>query len=250
MTKIIKKMESPSLGVNAKSYMWGKPLFEIAKRCEEIATTYDLTVTMNVPFVDIRTIRKIAPHIFINAEYADDISAGSAMGGIVPEALKDAGADGVVINHAGATKKYTLSQIISVVDRCKKAGLLTHVCVDSVEEARMMAQLHPTSLIVEQSKLIGTGILADENYIRETTAAIHEIDPNVIVSQGAGIKCGADIYRNISLGSSGGGGASGIFCSEDPIATINEYVENGILKARKDFGTHLYFTVESEVEDD
>ena len=56
--------------------------------------------------------------------------------------------------------------------------------------------------------------------------------------QGAGIKSANDIYRNIALGSESGGGASGIFCSDNPKAKIEEFLE-GILKARKEFGSRV-----------
>lgn len=56
--------------------------------------------------------------------------------------------------------------------------------------------------------------------------------------QGAGIKNGEDIYHNIKYGSESCGGASGIFCSDDPLAKIDDFL-TGILKARKDFGSRI-----------
>ncbi len=228
-----KPIKTPSLGVNAKSYMWGEPLLKIAQHCEEIAIQHDLTVTINVPFTEIYRIAQACPHLHINAQGVDAIEPGGKMGAVLPEMVKEAGADGVILNHAA--RPMTLSEVVKCIQRCKEIGLHTMVCVDNVEECRMMASLHPTGLIVEQTALIGTGIIADEAYLRSTCEAIRAIDSNIIISQGAGIKNGNDIYRNIKLGSETGGGASGIFCAEDPIAAIDDFVE-GILRARKDFG--------------
>ena len=140
--KIIK---TPTMGVNAKSYMWGEKLLEVARHCEKLAVENDVTITMNVPFVDIYRVAQEAPHVWINAQYCDPINPGGMMGGIVAEALKEAGADGVIINHASA-RPLTLSQIRKVVKRCKEVGLGTFICVDSIDEVRMMAALHPTAL--------------------------------------------------------------------------------------------------------
>lgn len=232
--KYRKTIKTPTLGVNAKSYLWGDELLEVARHCEKIAIEHDITVCMNVPFVDIYRVSQEAPHVFINAQGVDGIKPGGTMGGALPEALKAAGADGVIINHAA--RPMTLNDVVKSVERCKEVGLYTYVCADSVEEAVMMATLHPTGIICEQTRLIGTGIVADEDYLLSTTKAIRDIDPNIIISQGAGIKTGDDIVRNISLGSESGGGASGIFCSEDPIKTIDEFVQ-AILKARKEYGS-------------
>lgn len=231
MKKIIK---TPVLGVNAKSYLWGDELLEIALYCNEIAEKYDVSVSLNVPFLEIYKISQSCKNILINAQGVDAIEPGSTMGGILPEALKAAGADGVIINHA--SRPMTLNQVVKTIKRCKDVGLNTFVCIDNVVEAKMMASLHPTGIICEQSKLIGTGILADENYYYETTKAIKDIDSNILVMQGAGIKTGDDVYHTIKHGSESGGGASGIFMAEDPKAVIFDYLQ-GILRAKKDFGS-------------
>ncbi len=233
-----KEIKTPTLGVNAKSYMWGNDLLEIAEYCEKIAYENDITVTMNVPIVDIYRVAQIAPHVIINAQFMDPIERGGTMGGVVAAALAEAGADGVIINHA-SSKPMTLAQVIKAVAYAKEANLYTFVCADSAEEALMIAALHPTGIICEQSKLIGTGIVASEEYLQSTTKAIKDYDPNILVMQGAGIKNGDDIYHNIKNGSESGGGASGIFCSDDPKAKITDFLD-GILRAKKDFGSRVY----------
>lgn len=232
-----KRIKTPTLGVNAKSYMWGEDLLKIARHCEMLACEHDVTITMNVPIVDIYRVAQVAPHVIINAQFMDPIEKGGTMGGVVAQALADSGADGVIINHASA-KPMTLSQVIKAVEFAKKAGLYTFVCADSVEEAIMIASLHPTGIICEQSKLIGSGVVASEDYLLSTTKAIKDIDANIVVMQGAGIKNGNDIYRNVKYGSESGGGASGIFCSDDPIAKIDDFLD-GILRARRDFGSRI-----------
>lgn len=238
--KIIK---TPTLGVNAKSYMWGQQLLDIALYCEKIAVENDITITLNTPFLDIYRISQNCPHVIINAQGVDAIGSCGKMGGIVPQALVEAGADGVIINHAA--RPMTLSEVVKTVKRCKELGLYTFVCADTVEEVKMIASLHPTGIICEETSHIGTGKVSDNTYIETTTRAIKEYDPNILVMQGAGIKTADDIYRNISLGSESGGGASGIFCSGDPKKAIDNFL-SGILRARKDFGSRI---VKDELHD-
>ena len=209
----MRKVLSPTLSVNAKSYMWGEDLFKIAQHCEKVAVETGLTVEIQVNYCDIRKVKELCPHLVIFAQYCDDIDAGNMMGGITAGMLKE-------------------------------AGLKTNICVDNATEAAMVAHLHPTCIVVEQNDKIGTDQIASEEYIAETIAAIRAIDKDVLIAQGAGIRTGADCYRNIKLGAFGGGGASGIFKSEDPIATIDEYVQNGILKAREDFGVKELYTLD------
>jgi len=239
----MREVYSPTLNVNAKSYMCGEELFKIVRHCEKVAVETGLSVQVQVNFCDIRKTRELAPHCIVFAQYCDDIEAGNMMGGVTAEMLKEAGADGVVINHAGS-RPITLHQLVRITEKAKKAGLLTNICVDNATEAMMVAHLHPTCIVVEQNDKIGTTEIASEEYIAETNAAIRAIDPDVMIAQGAGIRTGADCYRNIKLGARGAGGASGIFKSEDPIATIDEYVQNGILKAREDFGSKLLYTLD------
>ena len=157
---------------------------------------------------------------------------------VVADALVEAGADGVILNHDGA-KPMTFNQLLFAMDYAKKVGLYTFVCADTIEEIRLIAQTGPTGIICEQSRLIGTGVTAPKEYLLSTTAAVKEIDENIIVMQGAGIKNSEDVYRNIKYGSESGGGASGIFLSDDPIANIDEFLA-GILKAKKEFGSKVY----------
>ena len=67
-------------------------------------------MTLNVPIVDIYRIAQAAPHVIINAQFMDPIEPGGTMGGVLAEALAQAGADGVILNHASA-KPITLSPV-------------------------------------------------------------------------------------------------------------------------------------------
>ena len=57
--------------------------------------------------------------------------------------------------------------------------------------------------------------MSDETYIAETIAAVREVNPEILIMEGAGITCGADVRRLISLGAQGTGISSTLALSEN-----------------------------------
>ena len=72
--------------------------------------------------------------------------------------------------------------------------------------------------------LIGSGNVSSMDYVLQTVKGIHEIDPNILVEQSAGITNGQQVYDFIMAGSEAAGAASGIMNAEDPIAMIDEMI--------------------------
>ena len=81
----------------------------------------------------------------------------------LPEALKAAGAVGVMLNHA--EHKLTLDEIEKAIKRADEVRLATMVCADSIEEVKAVAKLAPNILVTEPTELIGTGRPADKAYV-------------------------------------------------------------------------------------
>lgn len=139
----------------------------------------------------------------------DTLRPGRGMADILPEALKAAGAKGVVVNHC--EKPMSLPAIKATIDRAREIDFLVFACADSVAEARAIAQLHPDIINPEPTELIGgTGGVSDMKYVREVIRAIKEIDPEILVEQAAGITSGKQVYDFIMAGSEAAGAASGI----------------------------------------
>ena len=61
-------------------------------------------------------------------------------------------------------------------------------------------------------------------YVKESIREIKEIDPKIMVLQGAGISNGEDVYQVIYAGAEATGSSSGIVCSKDPLAMVDEMV--------------------------
>ena len=232
-----KVLKTPIFGINSKSYMYGDRLLDLAKYADQLAEEYDMTIMLSAPYVDLARIAQETKNLIVNAQGMDPTDVGRGMGHVLPESLANVGVDGVFLNHE--ERQMTSRQLVKAVSRATELGLNTIILVDSVEEAKMVAILEPTIIVCEQTKLIGTGKTSDAEYMHATREAIKQINPNIIVIQGAGNRTADDQYNAIKNGSEGSGASSGIFLAEDPKTKIKELLE-GVIRARDEFGTKVY----------
>ncbi|HIU29634.1 MAG TPA: triose-phosphate isomerase [Candidatus Egerieisoma faecipullorum] len=226
------KIRTPYFEIGTKNYIYGDTVLEYARAADAAAEKYDIDVLFITPCVEIRRIAENTKHLILLAPYMDTLRPGRGMADILPEALKAAGAKGVVVNHC--EKPMSLPAIKATIDRANEIDFLVFACADSIAEARAIAQLHPDIINPEPTELIGGsgGGVSDMQYVREVIRAIKEIDPEILVEQAAGITNGRQVYDFIMAGSEAAGAASGIMNAKDPIAMIDEMV--GAVRAAAD----------------
>ena len=135
------KIRAPYFEIGPKCFMWGERMLKLAKKIDEIAGKYDLDVIVTPQYVDIRLLAENTENIHVYAQHMDALRPGRGLGSVLPEAVKAAGAVGVMLNHA--EKKLTLDEIRATIERADEVGLATIVCADSVEEIRQVALLSP-----------------------------------------------------------------------------------------------------------
>jgi len=216
------KVRVPYFETSVKNYIYGDPVFEFAKECDKCAIKYDVDVLFIAPYTEIRRIAENTERLIVLAPYMDTLRPGRGMADVLPEALKAAGAQGVVLNHC--ERPMALGQIKACIDRCNELDMLSFVCADSVDEAKAMAQLHPDILNPEPSELIGGTEASDMGYVKDVISAVKAIDPNILVEQAAGITTAQQIYDFIMAGSEAAGSASGILRSEHPYELLDDMV--------------------------
>ena len=199
-------------------------MLALAKVIDRTAMKYDLDVIVTPQPTDIRLLAENTERIHVYAQHMDPLPVGRGLGSILPEAVKAAGAVGVMLNHA--EKKLTLDVIEKTIARADEVGLATIVCADSVDELIACAKLSPNLLVAEPTELIGTGVTAGNDYVRETLRAVVAVDPDIMVLQGAGISNGQDVYNTIRMGAMATGSTSGIIKAKDPAAMVEEMLYN------------------------
>ena len=217
------KIRTPYFEIGTKNYIYGDTVLEYALAADRAAEKYDIDVLFITRAVEIRRIAENTKHLIILAPYMDTLHPGRGMADILPEALKAAGAQGVVINHC--EKPMSLPQMKATVDRARELDFLVFACADTLEEAKAIAQLHPDIINPEPSGIIGGGNgVTPMDYVEASIREIKAIYPDILVEQAAGITNGQQVYDFIMAGSEAAGAASGIMKAADPIAMIDEMV--------------------------
>lgn len=225
------KAESPFLIVNPKSYLYGKESLKLAKAADQVVADTGLPIYFTCPYADIRMIRDNTKYIIVCAQSMDPLVPGRGMGHVLPESLKEAGADALFLNHAENPK--TLNNLYATIQRAKELDMISIVCADSTMEAKAAACMNPDIVLAEPTDLIGTGKVADDSYTTETVKAIHEVNPDVLVMIASGVSTAEDCYNVIRLGADGTGATSGILNAPSPAVRVKEMAE-AIVKAKKE----------------
>ncbi|MBR6916142.1 MAG: triose-phosphate isomerase [Clostridia bacterium] len=217
------KIRTPYFEIGTKNYIYGDTVLEYAKAADRAAEKYDIDVLFITPAVEIRRVVENTKHLIVLAPYMDTLRPGRGMADILPEALKAAGAQGVVINHC--EKPMSLPQMKKTIDRARELDFLVFACADTLEEAKAIAQLHPDIINPEPSAIIGGGNgVSPMDYVKDSIRVIKEIYPDILVEQAAGITNGGQVYDFIMAGSEAAGAASGIMNADDPLSMIDEMI--------------------------
>jgi len=224
---MLAKIKTPIVIVNFKTYAegTGRKALELAKAAEEVSRETGICFSVAPQFVDIPIIVRDAD-IPVFAQHIDPIKPGSHTGHILPEAVKEAGADGTLINHS--ERRLRLADIDAAVTMARELDLITVVCTNNTSVSAAAAALKPDMIAVEPPELIGTGIpvsKAKPEVVTSTVEAVKKINPDVIVLCGAGITNGDDVAAALKLGTEGVLVASGIVKAKDPRKVMEEFAE-------------------------
>ena len=225
------KIRTPFFELGVKNYIYGDDVLALAKAADLAARKYDVDVLFISPYTEIRRVREQTERLIVLAPYMDTLRPGRGMADVLPEALKAAGAQGVVINHC--EKPMTLTAIRQTIERARELDLISFVCADTLAEAQAVAHFSPDIINPEPTDLIGSSNERDMDYVFESIRLIKEINPNILVEQAAGISSGQQVYELISAGAEATGAASVIVTAEDPRKMVDEMVRM-VMQARED----------------
>ncbi|MEM5871593.1 MAG: triose-phosphate isomerase [Candidatus Aenigmatarchaeota archaeon] len=215
----------PILLINFKTYeeATGKKALELARIIENFVNKRAKIIV--APQVsDIYVISKNTK-LTVFSQHVDAISYGSHTGWILPNAIKEAGAKGTLLNHS--ERKVDLETIKKTLEICKSLHLRTVVCAETPEKAKEIAKLKPDYIAIEPPELIGGDVSvskAKPEIITKAIEMVNEIAP-IPVLCGAGIKNGEDVRKAIELGAKGILVASGVIKAKNPKEVIKDLLE-------------------------
>ena len=217
-------LKIPTIVLNVKTYAeaTGIKALEIAQIMDRISQEIDASMAIAVQATDISICaEKVKIPVF--AEHIDPITPGSHTGWTLPESVKETGADGTLINHSEHRLK--LADIDFCVTRAKELNLDHIVCTNNISTSKAAAVFSPNFIAVEPPELIGGDIsvtTADPDIVSGSVDAVKDINKNVKVLCGAGVKNGMDVAKSIELGAEGVLLASGIVKAKDKESVIRD----------------------------
>jgi triosephosphate isomerase len=216
----------PFFEIGPKAYIYGREALALAKHADAMSRKFDVQIIFTPQYVDIPLIAREVQQVLVFAQHMDSLEIGRGIGSVLPEAIKAAGAAGVLLNHV--EKRLPFDDLKRAMKRADGVGLGTMVCADDIEQASAIANLQPNIIIVESPDLIGVGKRAEEDAvaIAHINRTIWDINPDIRVLHGAGISSGRDVYQIIAAGAQGTGSTSGIIKARDPFAMLEEMIRS------------------------
>ncbi len=217
-------LKTPVIVLNVKTYAeaTAEKALEIAKIMNKISEETGVAMAICVQATDIFKCAE-AVSIPVWAEHIDPVKPGSHTGWTLPEAVKQVGATGTLINHSEHRLK--LADIDVCLTRAKELSLNQIICTNNVATSKAAAALKPDFIAVEPPELIGGDISvtsADPDIVSNSVKAVRDIDPSVKVLCGAGVKNGEDVAKSIELGAEGVLLASGVVKAADKEKVIRD----------------------------
>lgn len=206
-------MITPFMIVNLKAYAegTGKKALEIAKLCERVSKGMKVDIAVACQATDIRLLAENVK-IPIFAQHVDPVKQGAYTGHITIEAVQDAGAKGVLINHS--EKPVTIEQASQIIERCKEMDMTSVFCTPSPVTIERIRKYNPDYIAIEPPELIGGNVSVSTAKPQVITDSIKRAK-DIKVICGAGIKTKDDVIKAIELGAYGILVASGVVKAED-----------------------------------
>ena len=216
-------MDAPLIVVNFKTYStaMAQSADTLAQHMANVQTNARMVAVASA--FDLSSVSSISG-LEVWSQHLDPVGQGSHTGWLEPETAIARGASGTIINHA--EHKVSIEHVEKLMAMLPE-GFPICACAADVEEARALAKLGPTFIAVEPPELIGGDIsvtTADPAIVSDTVSAVKEVNPDVRILCGAGVKNGQDVATAISLGAEGVLLASGVTKANDVIGVLNDLV--------------------------
>ena len=212
----------PFFEIGPKAYLYGEEMLALAKVIDKTAMKYDVDVIVTPQYTDIKLLADNTERILVFAQHMDSLPVGRGLGSVLPEAVKAAGAVGVMLNHA--EKPISFETLEKTIARANEVGLTTIVCADSLADASKIATLAPDIIVAEPSELIGTGVSVGKEYVEAATKSVKDVNADILVLTAAGIANGEDVYNTIIAGADATGSSSGVAKAKDRAAMVDEMI--------------------------
>jgi triosephosphate isomerase len=214
--------------INFKAYQTsiGKNALRLGEQIQEAVKEADLDISVGIAVQpsDIRLFKDLELAVF--AQHVDPIEYGAKTGHILLEAVYDAGAVGSLVNHS--ERQLNLDVVEETITRMKETNLISVACASTPKMAAAIASMNPDFIAIEPPELIGGEIsvsVAKPEIITDTINSVHDVNKNIPVLCGAGVKNSKDVKIARKLGAKGILVASGVTKASNPKLAVLDLLD-------------------------
>jgi triosephosphate isomerase (TIM) len=215
-------LTGPIFEIGPKNLLRRPDIETLALAAGAAGTEFGVSVVLTVPTPLIAPIRDLDSGVLVFAQGMDPEPMGNSVGRVIAEALADAGAAGVMLNHD--SNPLEPQQLSTAVERAHHNGLHTILCAGTDAEAVRFARLHPTVILYEPPELIGKSGAVAREWIAPANTAVHRITPGMLMMHAGGVGSPRVAEAIMALGADGTGSTSGVLSAEDPPAAARAFI--------------------------
>jgi len=210
--------------INFKTYSQssGANAITLANYAFDLSKEYGIPVVVCPNMLDLKDIARIYGG-GTWAQHGDLLERGQATGWIPLELIKEAGAEGVVLNHS--EHKLPYEDLKKTVEKARSLDLKILIFASSVEESTLVSALTPDWIGYEPPELVGSKDTSVAKSEPEVIQKVVEAVPNIPILVGAGVKDIEDVKVSLKLGARGIGIARALDTSSDQKQAIRNLLE-------------------------
>ena len=210
------------LMVNFKNYREGvgANAEKLAVLIEEESRNYNVDVFLVVNPADVFRVSKVTKLKILSV--AEPFSFGRHTGFVIPEALKENGAFGLLINHS--EHSIDLEKIGFLVRACNNLDLMSVVCAPNLDVLKQVLEVNPDFVALEPPELIAGDVSVSNAEPDVISSAVRLVNSRIPLLCGAGVKHSGDVAKALELGASGVLVASGIVEASDKRSVLKEFL--------------------------
>jgi triosephosphate isomerase (TIM) len=224
---VLMEIQMPVIITNFKTYegATGAKALELARVHEKVSKATGISMAVAVQLADLRLVAE-AVSIPVFAQHIDPVRYGSNTGYVLPEAVKEAGAYGTLLNHS--ERQIGMELLKASIEAAQAVGLTVVACAQDHQEADQVLHMGPEWVAVEPPDLIGGDISVSTSQPELIRAAVELHGGNSTTLVGAGVKNAEDVRIAIELGACGVLLASGVTKADDPESVLRDLASGAL----------------------
>ncbi len=215
-------LSGPFFEIGPKNLLRRAELEPLARAAGAAGSDHGVSVILTVPTALIAPIHDLHSGVLPFAQAMAPDQPGDSMGRVIAETLVDAGAAGIMLNHA--SNPLDPPALAAAVERARATGLQTIVCTDTDAEAVRVARLGPTAILLEPPALIGSVGRVARDWIAPANEAVRRVAPAVLMMHAGGVSSPSIAAAIMAAGADGTGSTSGVIGADDPLCAARSFI--------------------------